>query len=224
MSTQASTETKAHRKTRRSPKDGPRVSGGSAEARKRAAAILEVLGGVLRPSQAASALGVGLPRYYMLERRALEGLVQGCEPPVPGRRRDAGEKEARLAPAAGGAAGAGCGPVPGPGPGGPADGGIGQGERGAIRQAQAQAHGACAHCGTGLEEGGRREASGVRNADNGLKDGEKGAAGVMLAPAATSFEPCSGARVASPRCPILRAGWDVYRHGRGRGLSSLHQL
>ena len=52
----------------------------SLEAKRRAAAILEVLAGSRRPSEAATALGVTVPRYYLLEERALRGLVAACEP------------------------------------------------------------------------------------------------------------------------------------------------
>jgi hypothetical protein len=55
------------------------------EAKKRAAAILEVLAGVRTPSAAAVALGVSVPRYYLLEERALQGLVQACEAQPKGR-------------------------------------------------------------------------------------------------------------------------------------------
>jgi hypothetical protein len=47
---------------------------------------LEVLAGVLRPSEAARALGTSVPRYYQLERRALVGLVTACEPAPRGPR------------------------------------------------------------------------------------------------------------------------------------------
>ena len=62
------------------PKKGPPIDGGSRGARRLAAAILEVLAGARLPSEAASALGVGVPRYYFLEARALKGLVSACEP------------------------------------------------------------------------------------------------------------------------------------------------
>ena len=68
---------------------GPRVSGGSREAKRMAAAILEVLGGIRLPSDAAVALNVSLPRYYLLETRALNGLVAACEPRPRGRVRSA---------------------------------------------------------------------------------------------------------------------------------------
>jgi len=44
-----------------------------------AAAILEVLAGNLTPADAAVAMSVSPPRYYLLESRALEGLVLACE-------------------------------------------------------------------------------------------------------------------------------------------------
>lgn len=52
----------------------------SREAQRCAAAILEVLAGVRTPTDAAAALGVSLPRYYLWEQRALAGLVSACEP------------------------------------------------------------------------------------------------------------------------------------------------
>lgn len=59
--------------------------GPSQQARRRAAAILEVLAGSRLPAEAAAALGVSLPRFYLLEQQALDGLVQGCEPKPHGR-------------------------------------------------------------------------------------------------------------------------------------------
>jgi|SRR5579859_854941 len=53
--------------------------------RRRAAAVLEVLGGAKGPAEAAEALGIALPSYYLLEARALEGLVEACEPKPRGR-------------------------------------------------------------------------------------------------------------------------------------------
>jgi hypothetical protein len=52
----------------------------STEAKRIAAAILEVLAGTRGPSEAARLLGISLARYYQLEARALAGLVAGCEP------------------------------------------------------------------------------------------------------------------------------------------------
>ena len=75
---------------------GPRVRGGSREARQRAAAILEVLAGERSPQEAASALGVSVPRYYALEGRALAGLLSACEPAAPGKRASPGREAERL--------------------------------------------------------------------------------------------------------------------------------
>jgi HAMP domain-containing protein len=54
------------------------------EARRTAAAILEVLAGIRTPSEAAQALSVSVPRYYALEQRAVTSLVAGCEPHLRG--------------------------------------------------------------------------------------------------------------------------------------------
>ena len=50
------------------------------EAKRAAAVILEVLAGVRTPTAAATALKLRLPRYYLLEQRAIEGLVAACAP------------------------------------------------------------------------------------------------------------------------------------------------
>ena len=55
------------------------------EGRRRAAAVLEVLGGAKSPGEAAEALGITLATYYVLEGRALEGLIASCEPRGRGR-------------------------------------------------------------------------------------------------------------------------------------------
>jgi hypothetical protein len=57
----------------------------SADARRLAAAVLEVLAGARAPAEAASALGVSLVRYYQVEARALRALVAGCEARPRGR-------------------------------------------------------------------------------------------------------------------------------------------
>ena len=60
-------------------------AGASAIARRTAAAILEVLAGVRTPTTAAEALGVSLPRYYVLENRAVHAILLACEPRTMGR-------------------------------------------------------------------------------------------------------------------------------------------
>ena len=57
----------------------------SAEARRQAAAILEVLAGVRTPTEVAGQLAISLTRYYIIEGRALQGLVAACEPRPRGR-------------------------------------------------------------------------------------------------------------------------------------------
>jgi hypothetical protein len=59
-------------------------NGPSHQARRTAAAILEVLAGMRTPSEAAQALSVSVPRYYALEQRAVASLVAGCEPHLRG--------------------------------------------------------------------------------------------------------------------------------------------
>jgi hypothetical protein len=62
------------------PKRAHGVQGGTCEANRLAVVILEVLAGGRTPQEAASVLGVALPRYYQLEVRALQGLVAALEP------------------------------------------------------------------------------------------------------------------------------------------------
>jgi len=81
----------------------PRPLLGDAGAKRSAALILEVLAGLRTPSEASAALGVTTMRYYVLERRALEGMVQALAPRPKGKRRrpedalaEAGREKVRL--------------------------------------------------------------------------------------------------------------------------------
>jgi hypothetical protein len=65
------------------PKESPQPV--SREAKLAATAVLEVLAGVRTPNDAAVVTGLSLARYYLLEQRALEGLVAACEPRGDGR-------------------------------------------------------------------------------------------------------------------------------------------
>jgi hypothetical protein len=72
-------------KPKRAPRKPPTLSRlgqkeESAEAKRLAAILLEVLSGFRTPTAAAGVLGVSLPRYYALEARALEGFLQACKP------------------------------------------------------------------------------------------------------------------------------------------------
>jgi hypothetical protein len=75
----------AQRVSKTNAPTGAAVVSGSSAAKRTAAAILEVLGGVRTPTQAAQALGLAVPKYYHVENRALQGLVAACEPRHLGR-------------------------------------------------------------------------------------------------------------------------------------------
>lgn len=55
------------------------------DAKRLAAAILEVFAGLRTPEQAAAALGMSLARYYQVEARAMRGMLKACEPKPRGR-------------------------------------------------------------------------------------------------------------------------------------------
>jgi hypothetical protein len=75
---------------------GPRAIIASDVARKTASRVLEALSGLCTTQEAADALGVALPRYYVLETRALAGLVAALEPRRRGRQRGSAERIAEL--------------------------------------------------------------------------------------------------------------------------------
>ena len=75
-------------KRRKGPRgpQGPRLKEPpSREARRMASCVLEVLGGARSPTGAAQELGLSIQRYYLLETRALKGLVDACEARPRGR-------------------------------------------------------------------------------------------------------------------------------------------
>lgn len=61
-----------------------------------AALILEVLAGERSSGEAARELGVSLTRYYILEKRAVEGLMEACAPRPRGPGRSAEREILRL--------------------------------------------------------------------------------------------------------------------------------
>ena len=72
----------------RSQPGGPTALTGSDEAKRRATVILEAMCG-LRTTQAASdELRIALVRYYVLETRMLQAMIDALEPRVRGRKRD----------------------------------------------------------------------------------------------------------------------------------------
>ena len=62
---------------------GPTLQG-SRRAKQIAVVMLEALSGQLGTTEAASALGISMSRYYQLETRALHGLIQALEPRARG--------------------------------------------------------------------------------------------------------------------------------------------
>jgi hypothetical protein len=73
-----------------------RTEGVSPEARRQAAAILEVLAGVRTPTEVAQQLAMSLTAYYIMEGRALQGLVAACAPRPRGRVRTPASELAAL--------------------------------------------------------------------------------------------------------------------------------
>ena len=73
-----------------------RLDGTSVQARRYAAAILEVLAGLRTPAQAAGELSLSLPAYYKLESRALSALLAGCDKPLWVRQSSANHELAKL--------------------------------------------------------------------------------------------------------------------------------
>jgi len=68
------------KKKGRPRKTGEVKPASSLEARKMAGVVLEVLSGTMTPTEAAEAMGMSVQKYYMVESRALDGLVLACEP------------------------------------------------------------------------------------------------------------------------------------------------
>jgi len=71
-------------------------NGAEREARRTAAVILEVLAGLRSASEASEVLGMALARYYVLERRAVSGMVDGLGPRPRGRPRTDEERARQL--------------------------------------------------------------------------------------------------------------------------------
>ena len=74
----------------------PLVLEGSAEAKRLASLIIEVLGGLRTPADASAAGGITLQRYYRLETRALQGIVTALEPRPRGKRPSADKELVKL--------------------------------------------------------------------------------------------------------------------------------
>ena len=84
------------RSKRAAPKVGAKALCGSAPARQTASVVLESLCGVCSVEDASARLGVAVPRYYVLETRALQGLIEALEPRARGRQQSDESKLAAL--------------------------------------------------------------------------------------------------------------------------------
>jgi len=87
---------KEQMKAAREKKAKPPMAG-SEEAKRAAAVILEVMSGEKGPPEAAEALGTSAMRYYVLEERALQGMVEALEPRPKGPRAASPEETVRRA-------------------------------------------------------------------------------------------------------------------------------
>jgi hypothetical protein len=72
---------------KRKAKSGVRALAASSEARRCGAVVLEVLTGLISPTEATQSLSISLPRYYALETRALQGFLGALEPRPRGRQK-----------------------------------------------------------------------------------------------------------------------------------------
>ena len=80
-------------KPTKAKRDRPGVS---ADGKRRAAVVMEVLAGVRTPQQGAEVLGLSVPGYYQLEDRATHQLELGCEVRPRGRQANGESKAAAL--------------------------------------------------------------------------------------------------------------------------------
>jgi len=82
----ATMEQRAPRPVAKRPRNSvPLAPTASKDAKRLAAAVLEVLAGLRTPLQAAEAIGRSEAGYYQLEARALRGLLEACVPKPKGR-------------------------------------------------------------------------------------------------------------------------------------------
>ena len=79
------------------PQVGAKALLGSSEARRTASIVLESVCGLCSVEEASTRLGVAVPRYYVLETRALQGLIAALEPRPRGRGVSEQSRLARLA-------------------------------------------------------------------------------------------------------------------------------
>lgn len=80
----------------RSRQPRARMLTGSETAKRTAAVFLEALGGLRSTQSAADELGIAMPRYYVLEARMLQAMIEALEPRARGRKRKLDSEIAQL--------------------------------------------------------------------------------------------------------------------------------
>ena len=81
-------------KAPRAKRLGPATLTGSPQAQRAAVVLLEVLSGGCGVAEGSRRLGISMMRYYALETRALQGLLQALEPRPRGRGRATADTQA----------------------------------------------------------------------------------------------------------------------------------
>lgn len=75
---------------------GAKALTGSDEAKRKAAVFLEAIAGLRSTQSASDELGIALVRYYVLETRMLQAMIDALEPKARGRKRDQEQEATRL--------------------------------------------------------------------------------------------------------------------------------
>ena len=73
--------------TQRKQAAGAKALTGSDEAKRKATVFLEAIGGLRTTQSASEELGIALVRYYVLETRMLQAMIDALEPKARGRKR-----------------------------------------------------------------------------------------------------------------------------------------
>lgn len=82
--------------TQRKQPAGAKALTGSDEAKRKAAVILEAITGLRTTQSASDELGIALVRYYVLETRMLQAMIDALEPKARGRKRTLDAELAQL--------------------------------------------------------------------------------------------------------------------------------
>jgi hypothetical protein len=72
-------------------------AGTTRRAKQTAGVVLEVLAGTMTPTEAAESLGISTSRYYMIESKALDGLLAACRVGRKGKEKSAEKRIEELA-------------------------------------------------------------------------------------------------------------------------------